>query len=78
MFSRRRRRGGPAHGPGAIFADRLLIWGIEGAIRFGAFECLREILYNVYWARVSRAFELLAVGVSARSTHRVPMSDEAR
>ena len=44
------------------------------AIRFGAFECLREILYNVDGVRVSNAFQRLSAQVSPYSSPL--MSDE--
>ena len=61
---------------GALSTDGLLNWGLEGALRFGAFGCLREILYNVYGVRVSTVFQNLSTEVCAHSARRVPMSDE--
>ena len=60
--------------PGIIMADGRLVRGLEGAIRFGAFECFREILYNVDGVRVSDAFQRLSAEVSPYSAPL--MSDE--
>ena len=60
--------------PGIIMADGLLVRGLEGAIRFGAFECFREILYNVDGVRVANAFQSLSAEVSPYSAPL--MSDE--
>ena len=51
---------------GAVAEDGLLIcqWGLQGVIWYGALQCLREILYNMYGVLLRYAFERLSAEVS--------------
>ena len=64
-------RRGYALGTAPGMANGLLVRGLEGAVRFGAFECLRE---NVEGVRVANAFQRLSAEVSPYSAPL--MSDE--